>query len=936
MTNRSLFLTIYVCAFICGYSQNLQLDHLHGLFNENFEKGLYKEACDFSSKYISTAEYSGIKENPNYSNALMIQALCIMLIDNSIDEFNILSNKSLEFEYERNKCSDYYQELVESRNKGLLFFLQRNLNNIKEISSCLDLIKDERISLSTDSIGIEIDQICTILASYKGEIYSLYHEAISNYSNGNFIISYKTACQLKSLLDDIFLTHNSLYAECNQIIGLSSLLGKEDYEEFSRAMGIAINIEYKLMGLNYLWYLQCYADGLTRYSKTLRFPRNINLLKKAVDIYESLPDTEGSGYPHALFDLSVCYNDIDVFQSIRLAEKALAFYKQMESPDTITVYSYLSDFYSETAQYDKAIEYGLRVVNYWQNYADNEGLRIIYKRLAKVYARKKDFEGAILYAKKSLVLSNNVSPTLYAEILNNLGIYYIGTKEYCKGRDYLVQSYICEESKNNTYNLAGVYAKLNNPDSCKYYTDKTREIIVDEFLRTYKTLEKGDRFNYLHTQNIYHLLYTPVQMCVNWGFDELTNAAYNCLIQNKSILNSSFNIEDIKSRITLKNIDAVKSQLTPNDVAIEIWSNRDSALSNSDEIYAFAIKKDWNNAKLIRLSRDSIYKTLRNEISTTEKFLPLYEYIWKPLLSQIDISEGDTIYIALDDILTQVPIENICGYDWKYIGDKYVIHRISDTNKIAASKKSTSLKSAVLYGGALNSCVVGETIPEGHILSSINRKCLEDLKNAFEYLPWSKIEVNNASSALCQLLPSKNIRVMTDSMCTKSSVVLLSGISPSVLHFAVHGFNMSKRTCGNMDTGYDGHLFAMNHTGLVFSNIGSPNNDFMLSASEIAQLDLSSTDLVILSSCSSGIGSFSSLNIDSELTYAFKRAGVQSLIVTLSRIDDAAISYFMNEFYKNLASGLSKHDAFKVAQSSLRKSEEFSKFPYWAYIVMID
>lgn len=936
MNHKVLFFIVYVCTIICGYSQNLQLDHFYDLFNENFENGRYKEAYDFSSKYISISEQTRIKENPNFSDALMVKALCIIVMDNSIIEFNTLSNKSLNFEYELNQCSDHYQELVEDRNEGLLFFLQRNLNNIEEINTFLDIIKNKQISLCTDSAGIELTQICTTLALYKSEIYSLYNKAVSNYSNENFIMCYDTAYKLKRLLENISLTNNSLYAECYQIIGLSSLLGKNDYEEFARTMAIAINLEYELIGLKYYWYLQCYADGLTKYSKTLQFPENGYLLKNAIDIYETLPNNEESGYLNALSALSVYYSDIDISKSISLAEKALVLHRQIESPDTIIIYSNLCDLYTEMAQYDKAIEYGTKVLNHQQDIADNEGLRRIYKYLAKAYGRKKEFEEAIILAKKSLDLSDNISPDLYAEILNNLGSYYRAIKEYGKGKDYLVQSNKCKELSSNTYNLAGVYAGLNNPDSCKYYMNKNRELVVDEFLRTYKFLKENDRFSYLHKQDTYHLLYTPVELYISYGLDELINTAYNCLIQNKYILNAASNIEDIKSHIALNNIDTVKSQLAPNEVAIEIWSNRDLELGNSDEIFAFAIKRDWDNAKVIKLSKDSIYKTLRNEISTTKNFLSLYEYIWKPILAQIEISEGETIYMALDDILTQIPIENICGYDREYMGDKYIIHRVSDTSRIATTKESQTLKSAILYGGAVNSFVIGDTIPEGHILSSINRKSLEELKKAFEYLPWSKNEVNNASHVLCQLLPSENIRIMTDSMCTKNSVIQLSGSSPSILHFALHGFKISKEKYNNTSTGYDRHLYIMNHTGLVFSNTESTNNDYLLSASEISQLDLSSTNLVILSSCESGTGDFSSLNIDSELIYAFKRAGVQSLIATLSSIDDAATSYFMNEFYENLASGLSKHAAFKEAQSSLRKSEEFSKFPYWAYIVMID
>lgn len=936
MNHKALFLVLFACTVISVYSQNLQLDQLSDLSNENFEKGLYKEAYDLSSRYINISEQNGIKENPNYSDALMTKALCIMILDNSVNEFNALSNQSLKFEYEQNKCSDYYQELIENRNEGLLFFLNRNLNDIKKINTCFELIKGEPINLYTDSIGTELLQICTTLSSHKSEIYSLYDKAVSNYSNEKFITCYEIALKLKNLLEDDSLTNNSLYAECYQIIGLSSLLGKEDYEEFSRAMEIAINLEYQLMGLNYYWYLQCYADGLTKHSKNLPFPENLNLLKKAIDIYEVLPENEESGYQHALSDLSVYYRDIDIKQSVRLAEKALSIQKNTEDPDSIISYSNLCDYYTEIGQFDKAFEYGNIVLSHRKRTADYAGLRIIYKRLAKVLAHKKDFKAAITFAEKSLELSDNLSPVLYSEILNNLGTYYIATDDYSKGKEYLIRSFLYDKSKNNSYNLAGLYSKLNNQDSCKYYTHQTRNIIIEEILHTYRNLDEKDRFNYIHAQDTYHLLYMPIETCINWDYKGLANLSYDCLVQNNILLNSTFDIEDIFDRLHSTNFEAIKSQLSENEIAIEFWSNRDPEVGNFEYIYAFALKRNWNDVKVIKLLKDDIYRTLRNEIPTREDYLPLYESIWKPILSEIDISDGDTLYLSLDDILSQIPIENICGYDWIYMGDKYNIRRVSDTGKISTLKESHPLISAYLYGGAVNSFVSNDSFHEKSILASINRKYLPEIKKSFEYLPWSEVEVDSASAVLCTVLPSKNVYTMKDSLCTKRSIQQLSGTSPSILHFATHGFNISAENYDNISFGYDGHLFAMDHIGLVFSNVGDANEDYILSASEIAKLDLSTTDIVIMSSCNSGIGKFSAQNIDSELIYAFKRAGVQTLIVTLSRIDDAASSFFMKNFYECIASGMSKYHAFKTAQNTLRESEEFSKFPYWAYFVMID
>ena len=56
--------------------------------------------------------------------------------------------------------------------------------------------------------------------------------------------------------------------------------------------------------------------------------------------------------------------------------------------------------------------------------------------------------------------------------------------------------------------------------------------------------------------------------------------------------------------------------------------------------------------------------------------------------------------------------------------------------------------------------------------------------------------------------------------------------------------------------------------------------------------------------------------------------------MSLWEIDDNITSVFMNSFYQNLLSGLSKHDAFKKAQTELRN--EYTNPYYWAAFIMLD
>ncbi len=66
----------------------------------------------------------------------------------------------------------------------------------------------------------------------------------------------------------------------------------------------------------------------------------------------------------------------------------------------------------------------------------------------------------------------------------------------------------------------------------------------------------------------------------------------------------------------------------------------------------------------------------------------------------------------------------------------------------------------------------------------------------------------------------------------------------------------------------------------------------------------------------------------------FKMAGVQTLVMSLWKVDDNATSLMMQTFYEHLLSGMSKREAFNLAQAAVR-----NKYPepyYWAGFVMLD
>lgn len=102
-------------------------------------------------------------------------------------------------------------------------------------------------------------------------------------------------------------------------------------------------------------------------------------------------------------------------------------------------------------------------------------------------------------------------------------------------------------------------------------------------------------------------------------------------------------------------------------------------------------------------------------------------------------------------------------------------------------------------------------------------------------------------------------------------------------------------------------------------------------------MDLRGTDLVVISACQSGLGEVTGDGVFG-LQRGFKKAGVQSIVMSLWEVDDDATKIMMTRFYENLAKGKSKYDAFREAQKYLRNYDKgrYDEPEHYAAFVLLD
>jgi CHAT domain-containing protein len=177
-------------------------------------------------------------------------------------------------------------------------------------------------------------------------------------------------------------------------------------------------------------------------------------------------------------------------------------------------------------------------------------------------------------------------------------------------------------------------------------------------------------------------------------------------------------------------------------------------------------------------------------------------------------------------------------------------------------------------------------------------------------LPYSKQEVLDANSAIGgtnELLIGEN--------ATESAFKHAASGRFGTIHLAVHGF------ANDPDP---------DQASLVLLPDPQAGEDGLLHASEIAMMHLNA-QLVVLSSCDTGVGPIEGEEGISTLSNSFLLAGAKSVVSTLWPVEDTSSLFLMKRFYSRIAAGDSPELALTNAKREMLNSFGNKAVPYfWA------
>jgi CHAT domain-containing protein/tetratricopeptide (TPR) repeat protein len=165
------------------------------------------------------------------------------------------------------------------------------------------------------------------------------------------------------------------------------------------------------------------------------------------------------------------------------------------------------------------------------------------------------------------------------------------------------------------------------------------------------------------------------------------------------------------------------------------------------------------------------------------------------------------------------------------------------------------------------------------------------------------------------------VELYVGNQATEGALRSLDG--PAVLHVATHGFRFPASGSGRdsdlkVASGgarQEDTAQAMLRTGLLLAGARrsierwmagetvSPETDGIVTADEVATLNLCGTRLVVLPACDSGAGEIRAGEGVLGLRRGFLKAGARNLMLTLWPVDDESTAPMMAEFYERLHSG---------------------------------
>jgi len=417
----------------------------------------------------------------------------------------------------------------------------------------------------------------------------------------------------------------------------------------------------------------------------------------------------------------------------------------------------------------------------------------------------------------------------------------------------------------------------------------------------------------------------------------------NQLERNISTRSNKFNSMNELVKATWKDLS---KKLKPDEALVEVLRTQIQRTVIDTSYVAFVLRYGDTSPDLIEIPNairleNKPLRFYNNSIHAQIEDRRSYREFWQPIKSSLKTVKK--VYFSPDGLYNQVNPETLFNPETgKYLNEEIELEIITSSLQLLKPKKQQSIHEVVMIGNPDFGGTPVQAIVNTEDNDRLNRAF--DPENVTD-LPGTKEEING----LAEMLTQAKIKNHPFSQSEASEATIRMLQSPQVLHLATHGFFLKDITNEGEDysiMGFDrkklianpmlrsGLLLAGCRNGMKNRNENSDAlTDGILTAYEVTNLDLSNTQLVVMSACETGLGKIMNGEGVIGLPRAFLSAGAERVLMSLWKVDDEATQEIMREFYKKWIESGDQEVAWRSAQKSLR-----SKYPspyYWGAFVML-
>lgn len=695
-------------------------------------------------------------------------------------------------------------------------------------------------------------------------------------------------------------------------------------------------------------------------------------LKSALDMVNE-QEGKRETYSVIMSMLAVCHMNMDDLEKAqREIEESVAIIEQSTSKfsesNKIAIYQKAGAIYSELGfseraeyftkkSYDLSVENDLYVSEFI-NAANN---------LAVIYTDTGRYSDAltVLHQMEKKPLSEIERSSVYNGIF--LANYYLDNEEeavkyanLCSNSLKVISSELNASfpgmTTENIWDKNAMQLKVNMGILDKYHHNaKAVEMCYDNslFIKNLAYDDMARLRQISQTDSTINNLFSEIRLLKSERFAGGHNV-YKSLEEKEKLLKEALLVKKIINS-TIPTWRDIKRSLKHNECAIEFITYVGFSKSNSEtkdlKYAALILTPEIDNPIFVELCTfNQLHNTLLSAIIEQEIGINglyvkgqehiLYELIWDKIEEYV--KNAKSIYISPILDIQDVNLSFIPCPDGSYLNDKYDIRIVTSTAKICNQERA-HYSDAYVYGGIEYTKGKHNSNQMSYRSIVINELC-DSTRNGFGFLRASRYEADQIADVLQENNIETNLIKGTDA--DEKSFRKMDGNSPSIIHLSTHGFylvgfdkyteyfdKLLSYSIKDYSMLLSGMLLADANSTLKASNEKTPLNDGIITAEEIAMLDLRNTELVVLSACETAIG----VNLQEGfggLVRAFKNAGVKSVLASLWKVPDDATAKLMISFYKLFLSGTEMHLALKIAQKEVSKL--YPDPYYWAGFILLD